>query len=101
MTTPDPPKLRRRRAAYGFQPRMAIGIIYWLTFFVIICLLIALPELLEILERVPDGPAQEEAAAAAMRRILNTRIYYALAGSIAVTGVAAYLEVLPGMRSPN
>ena len=44
--------LPRRRAEYGFQPRMALGIIYVLGLFFVYALLLVLPELLEVLREV-------------------------------------------------
>jgi ABC-type sulfate transport system permease component len=76
---------------------MAIGVIYVLFFFLLYGLLFVLPELLDILERVPPGPEQEALAKRAAREALGSNVYTALAAAIVTVALGAYYRVLPGM----
>jgi hypothetical protein len=97
---PRPLPPLRPRAQYGFQPRMAIGVIYVLMFFCLYGLLFVLPDLLDILEHVPAGPAQQRLAEEVAHRALGTNVYFAFAAAVATVALGAYYKVLPGMKPP-
>jgi hypothetical protein len=98
---PRPLRTPRPRAAYGFQPRMAIGVIYVLAFFFLYGMLFVLPELLDVLERMPPGEDQQAVAQEVAHQALGTNVYLALAAAIATVALGSYYRVLPGMKPPG
>jgi len=99
MPEPNRPPLPRRRAPAGFQPRIALGMLYVVGFFFLFALLMVLPELLDVLEQVPSGPEQQQLAEDAAHEAIGSKIYVALAGAILLTGLGGYFQVLPGLKT--
>ena len=84
-----------------FQPRFTLSLLYLFGFFLLYCLLFVAPELYDVLQNVPPGPEQEEAAREVARRAIRPRLPFALAAALVTTVVAARAGWLPGMRPPS
>jgi hypothetical protein len=84
-----------------FRPRFTLSLLYLFGFFLLFCLLFVAPELYEVLQNVPPGPEQEEAAQEVARRAIRPRLPFALAAALVTTVVAARAGWLPGMRPPS
>ena len=67
-------------------------------FFLAWCMALVLPELMEVLETVPTGPEQEEAAYELAREAVRPRLYVAFALGLGTTALGAYYKLLPGFR---
>ena len=83
----------------GFRPRFAIGLFYFFVFFMLAGLLMILPELLDVLERVPPGPEQQEAAKEVARNAMGGKLGLAFLAALGATALGAYFEVLPGLAA--
>ena len=98
MSNPDPlPRLHRRRAPSGFRPRFAIGLLYLLAFFFLSGLLMVLPELMDVLDKIPPGPRQQEIAEEVTREAIGRKVYLAFLAALVVTALGGYFKVLPGL----
>ena len=93
MTTPPP-----RRPSPAFSPRFTIGLLYLIGFFFLYSLLLVLPQLLDVLARVPPGPDQQEIAREVARQAIRPRLAIVLALAVLSTGLGGYYQILPGMR---
>ena len=91
----------RRSRPPTFQPRFTLSLLYLSGFFLLYCLLFVAPELYEVMQNLPTGPEQEQAAQEAARQAVRPRLPYALAAALATTVVAARAGWLPGMRRPS
>ena len=91
----------RRSRPPTFQPRFTLSLLYLFGFFLLYCLLFLAPELYEVMQNVPTGPEQEQAAQEVARQAVRPRLPYALAAALATTVVAARARWLPGMRPPS
>ncbi len=101
-----PPGSKERPAYYRkvgttFQPRFTLGILYLFGFFSVYCLLLIAPSLLEVLETVPTGPEQQQAAEEVAREVMRPRLWIAVLLSAMSTVLGAHYRVLPGMRAPD
>jgi hypothetical protein len=99
-----PPGSEQRPAYYRkvgatFQPRFTLGILYLFGFFFVYCLLLVAPSLLEVLETVPTGPEQQQAAEQVAREVVRPRLWIAVLLSALTTVLGAHYRVLPGMRA--
>jgi len=92
-----PPYYRKKGGA--FEPRFTLSILYLFGFFFVYCLLLVSPTLLEIIESVPTGPEQEEAARVAAQAAIQPRFWIAIVAASLTTVLGAHYRVLPGMRS--
>ena len=81
-----------------FRPQFTLGLLYAVAIFFLYCLLLVMPELLDVMRSVPPGPAQEEAAREAAYEATRRRLPWALVATILTLIVAAYTRALPGMR---
>jgi len=97
MSAPSPDPLRRRSSP-TFQPRFTLSLAYLAFFFVFFCLVLILPELLELVESMPPGPELQQAAKEAAREAVRPRLPLALLLAVAATGLGSYFRVLPGLR---
>ena len=91
----------RRSRSPTFQPRFTLSLLYLSGFFLLYCLLFVAPELYEVMQNVPPGPEQEQAAQEITHQVIRPRLPYALAAALATTVLAARAGWLPGMRPPS
>ena len=84
----------------SFQPRFTLSLLYLVVFFFLFCLLLILPELLDVLANVPQGPEQEEIAKQVAREAVRPRLSIAAALALLTTGLGGYFGWLPGMKAP-
>ena len=94
MSTPLPP----RRRPPTFQPRFALLLLYFVAFFFAFAMVLILPELLDVLEHVPTGPEQEQAAQQVAHAVAGPRLLAAFLMATGSVAVGAYYKILPGMR---
>jgi TctA family transporter len=99
MSAQPPYPSRPRRAT--FQPRFTLGLLYLVAFFVVYCLLLAAPALIEVANSVPPGPEQEEAAARAAKEAVQSRLWMAGVAALVTTAIGIRAGVLPGTRTPR
>ncbi len=88
----------RRSRPPTFQPRFTLSLLYLFGFFLLYGLLFMAPELYEVLQNVPIGPEQEQAAQEITHQVVRPRLPWALAASLVTTVAAARAGWLPGMR---
>ena len=88
-----------RKVGTTFRPRFTLSILYLFGFFFVYCLLLVSPTLLEIIESVPTGPEQEEAARVAAQEAIQPRFWIAIVAASLSTVLGAHYRVLPGLRS--
>jgi TctA family transporter len=79
-----------------FQPRFTLGLLYLIAFFLLYCLLLAAPALIEIANSVPPGPEQQEAAARAAKEAVQSRLWMAGLAALVTTAIGIRAGVLPG-----
>jgi hypothetical protein len=84
-----------------FQPRFTIGLFYLAGFFFLYCLVILAPDLWHVLQTVPPGPEQEQAAAEVARQAIRGKLLLALMAALATTAIGGRAGWLPGMRGPR
>lgn len=92
MTAPRPSRPQ------PFQPRFTLGLFYLAGFFFLYSLVLIAPELWQVLQTVPTGPEQEQAAAEAAREAIRGRLLVVLLAALATTTIAGKAGWLPGMR---
>jgi ABC-type sulfate transport system permease component len=88
----------RRSRPPTFQPRFTLSLLYLFGFFLLYCLLFVAPELHDVMQNVPIGPDQQQAAQEAARQAVRPRLPYALAAALVTTVVATRAGWLPGLR---
>jgi hypothetical protein len=94
---PDPPYYRKTGGT-SFEPRFTLSVIYLFVFFFLWCMLLIAPALMDVLQNVPTGPAQEEAAKRVAQETIQPRMWIAGLGSAVSTVAGVYYRVLPGFR---
>ena len=99
MSAQPPHPSRPPRAT--FQPRFTLGLLYLVAFFVVYCLLLAAPALIEVANSVPPGPEQQEAAAHAAKEAVQSRLWMAGVAALVTTAIGIRAGVLPGTRAPR
>ncbi len=100
MSSPLPPRQR-----VVFRPHFTLVLLYVAGFFVLFCLLLALPDLIAGARTLPAGqgdltPEERALAEQIVRGALAGRIHWALAAAIVVVGMGAWTGRLPGLRKP-
>jgi len=90
-----------RKVGASFQPRFTLGILYLFGFFFLYCLLLVAPSLLEVLDTVPTGPEQQEAAERVAREVIRPRLWLAVVLAASTTVLGSHFRLLPGMRPPG
>jgi hypothetical protein len=93
---PRPPYYRK--VGPTFQPRFTLGLVYLFGFFFLYCLILIAPSLIEILETVPTGPEQQQAAEEIAREVIQPRLWIAVVLSTITTVAGAHYHLLPGFR---
>ena len=84
-----------------FRPRFTLTILYLAGFFLLYCVALAAPVLLEVARSVPPGPEQQAASFDAARAAMGPRLPIALAAAVATTALGIVARVLPGLRRPR
>jgi len=93
---PRPPYYRK--VGPTFQPRFTLGLVYLFGFFFLYCLILIAPSLIEVLETVPTGPEQQQAAEKIAHEVIRPRLWIATALSTITTVAGAHYRLLPGFR---
>ena len=101
MSLPPDHPLHGRRRAPTFRPSFTLALVYLLAFTLLYAFLLIMPELLGVLRDVPPGPEQEEIAREVAQRAFAPRAAYALLLALASVGLGAWLQLLPGMKTPG
>lgn len=81
-----------------FRPHFSLFLLYFAAFFIGFALLLILPEMLEAAASLPPGADAEQEGTALAREIAGPRLLTAFALAVLTLGVAAYYQVLPGIR---
>ncbi len=76
-----------------------MSLIYLFGFFFLYCMLLIAPALWEVLQTLPTGPEQEEAAKQAAQQVIQPRLAIAITASVVTTTLGAHFKVLPGLRA--
>ena len=97
MSAQPPYPSRPPRAT--FQPRFTVGLLYVVAFFLLYCLLLAAPALIEVTRGMPPGPEQQEAAARAAKEAVQSRLWMAGVAALLTTAIGIRAGVLPGTRA--
>jgi hypothetical protein len=101
MASPQVP-LRPRRPA--FRASFSLTLVYLFGLFILFALLLALPDLLQAVQQLPPGPEElseeelELAKQVARRALGGGRLFLAVGCAVVTLGLAAYLQVLPGLK---
>ena len=99
MSAQPPYPTRPPRAT--FQPRFTIGLLYVVAFFLLYCLLLAAPALIEVANSVPPGPEQQEAATRAAKEAVQSRLWIAGVAALVTMAIGIRAGVLPGTGEPK
>lgn len=89
-----------------FRPHFTLVLLYVAGFFLLFCLLLALPDLIEGARGLPPGsgaltPEDRAQAERIVRGALRGRIHWALTAAIVVVGAGAWTGRLPGLGRPR
>ena len=76
-------------------------ILYLFVFFFLLCFALVSPNLFAVLQDVPPGPEQKDAARRAAQEALAGKFWFPAAGAIAITALGAYRRWLPGLRGQD
>jgi hypothetical protein len=90
-----------RKVGTPFRPRFTLSILYLIGFFFLYCLLLIAPSLLEVLQTVPPGPEQQEAAQQVAHDVVRPRLWVAVVLSALTTILGAHYRLLPGISPPT
>ena len=80
------------------RPRFTLLLIYLFAFFFLFCLILVVPALFEVLQTLPPGPEQEEAARIAAQEAASGKLGAAFLLATFATGVGLYKHWLPGTQ---
>jgi hypothetical protein len=86
-----------RTVGTTFRPRFTLSILYLFGFFFLYCLLLVAPSLWEVLQTVPPGPEQQEAAKQVTHDVVRPRLWIAVVLSALTTILGAHYRILPGI----
>jgi len=90
-----------RRRPEPFRPRFTIMILYLAVFFFLFGLLLAVPDLMEVIRQadaLPEAELRERSRQITQRSLGGGRVYLALAASAVCVGLGAWQRALPGLR---
>jgi hypothetical protein len=93
-----PPPLYYRKVGPTFQPRFTLGLVYLFGFFFLYCMILIAPSLIAVLQEVPAGPEQQQAAEEVAREVIRPRLWIAFGLSAITTVAGAHYRLLPGFR---
>ena len=80
------------------RPRFTLMMLYLFAFFFLFCLILVGPALWEVLQTVPPGPEQEEAAKRAAQEAARGKLGIAFVLAVAAVGIGSYSGWLPGTQ---
>ncbi len=89
---------RRPRPSPVPRPFFTLGLLYLFGLFVLFCLVMVAPALLEVARSVPPGPEQQAAAEAAARRAVQGKLGWAFVAATLALALGAWRGWLPGLR---
>jgi ABC-type Fe3+ transport system permease subunit len=89
---------RQTPGTAGFRPRATLGLVYFVGFLMLFCVLFVAPALWRGFERVSADPTQWDDAQEAVRTALGSRFWIAVALATIATVVGGRLRLLPGTR---
>jgi hypothetical protein len=98
MSNSPPPSRPLRNPGPRYRPVAMLGLLYFAAFFLAYCMLLVMPELMEVLETVPTGPEQEAAARDLAKEAIRPHLLLAFALALATTALGAHYKKLPGFR---
>ncbi len=98
MTDPSATSRESRKPGPQYRPVALLGLLYFGVFFLVWCMILVIPELVQVFETVPPGPDQETAASELVREAVRPRLPMAFALSLATTALGAHFKRLPGFR---
>ena len=87
-----------RKVGTTFQPRFTLGILYLFGFFFLYCMILIAPSLIAVLETVPTGPEQQQAAETVAHEVIRPKLWIAVGLSAITTVAGAHYRLLPGFR---
>jgi len=87
-----------RRRAPPFRPRFSLTLAYFAGFFLLFCLLIVAPALLQVARVGVPSEEMEARAESAAHDAIQGRLSLAFIAALVVTGLAVYARALPGLR---
>ena len=87
-----------RRRAPPFRPVFSLTLAYFAGFFLLFCLLIVAPALVEVAREGEPSPEMEARAQIAAHDAIQGRLPLAMIAALVATGIGAYARVLPGLR---
>jgi hypothetical protein len=82
----------------AFRPVFGLTLAYFVGFFLLFCLLIAAPALLDVARKGEPAQELEARAQSAAHDAIEGRLPLALFGALVATGLGVYARVLPGLR---
>jgi hypothetical protein len=95
---PDEPQ---RRRAEPFRPRFTVMILYLGFFFFLYGLLLAVPDLMDVIRQadsLPEAELRQRSEQVTQRSLGGGRVYLALASAAVTVGLGAWQRALPGLR---
>lgn len=96
---PPPYPHAKARPRAMMRPRFTLMMLYLFVFFFVFCLILVGPALWEVLQSMPPGPEQEEAARLAARDAAQGKLGLAFLLATAATGLGSYTGWLPGTQA--
>jgi len=84
------------RARAVMRPRFTLMMLYLFAFFFLFCMILVGPALWHVLQSMPPGPEQEEAARVAAREAARGKLGIAFVLAVTATGIGVYQRWLPG-----
>jgi hypothetical protein len=81
-----------------FQPRFALGLIYFFGFVILWGLILAGPAMFEALRQLPPDADPQEAGREVVREALSGRIPVAIGAAFLTVGALGWVGALPGVR---
>jgi hypothetical protein len=90
-----------RRRPEPFRPRFTIMILYLAFFFFLFGMLLAVPDLMEVIQHagtLPEAELRARSEQITQRSLGGGRIYLALAAAAVSVGLGAWQRALPGLR---
>ena len=93
--SPSPPA---RRRAPSFRPVFSLTLAYFAGFFLLFCLLIVAPALVQVARQGAPSEEMQARAQSAAHDAIQGRLPLAFIGALVATGLGVYARALPGMR---
>ncbi|HME73894.1 MAG TPA: hypothetical protein VKM54_29140 [Myxococcota bacterium] len=87
-----------RRRAPPFRPLFSLTLAYFAGFFLLFCLLIVAPALVQVAREGEPSEQMQVRAQSAAHDAIQGRLPLALIGALVLTGIGVYARALPGLR---